>query len=194
MIKWIWLRKARGRQICLCGHRTHERKRQSESYSHMTRQFLCLLLVSLMLANQGLCLAHVHHETDFAEPDGHGARPHFHSSGPGQHESTHDQKHRGDHSSPDRWSNEHDVALPPVITPEGNHDADAVYGAEAVAIAPDANSVIVPSVSYTAVAANLRVTDQSDDWLLRLSSLRGQPPSVSDAAYPIYLRTLSLRI
>ena len=37
------------------------------------------------------------------------------------------------------------------------------------------------------------VSNQSDG-LLRLGPLRGQPPSVFEVAFPIYLRTLSLRI
>ena len=67
-------------------------------------------------------------------------------------------------------------------------DADAVYCTEAVTFA--GNSVIVPLTKYVAVVAILHRTDQSDNWLLRL----GQPASVFDAACPIYLRTLSLRI
>ena len=86
---------------------------------------------------------------------------------------------------------EHDAALPPAIAPIGDHDADAVYFGEAVTFAHrDGNSVIVLSTKYIAVATILRVVAQSEGWLQRL----GQPPSVFDAACPIYLRTLSLRI
>ena len=80
------------------------------------------------------------------------------------------------------------------MKPVGDHDADAVYCAEAVTFARDGNSVIVPLTKYVAVVAMLHGADQSDDWLLRLGPLRGQSPSVFDTACPIYLRTLSLRI
>ena len=165
----------------------------------MLRQFVCLLLVCLMLANQGLCLAHSHHGTDVAESEGHASRSHFHFGHHGQPISTNDQEHhedhsRGDHSGRDQSSNEHDAVLPPAMAPIGDHDADAVYCAESVAVARDGNSVIVPSAKHFVAAAILDVAYQNDDWLLRLGSLRGQPPSVLDAACPIYLRTLSLRI
>ena len=160
----------------------------------MIRRFFCLLLVPLMLANQGLCFAHTHHGMDIAEPEGHAARPHFHFGGHGQHGSTHDDHHHGDHSGRDHRSDEHDAALPPAHAPIGDHDGDAVYCAEAVTFARDGNSVTVLSPKYFAVAAILHSADQSDDRLVRLGPLRGQPASVFDAACPIYLRTLSLRI
>ena len=154
----------------------------------MIRRFLCLLLVPLMLTTQGVCFVHSHHA---AEPESHALRPHFHFGGHGHNESTHDHDHHADHSSHDPRPGEHDAALSPAIVPIGDHDADAVYFGEAVTIARhDGNSVIVLLTKYIAVAAILRVSDQSESSLRRLA----HPPSVFDAACPIYLRTLSLRI
>ena len=172
-------------------------KVKKTSYAHMIRRFLCLLLVPLILANQGLCFAHVHHGTDIVEPEGHVSRPHFHFGG--RHDSTHDHDHHadhshGDHSGRDPRSEERDAALPPSIAPIGDHDADAVYGAAAVTFARDRNSQIVPLTKHVAAVAILQGADQSDDWLLRLGPLRGQSPSVFDTACAIFLRTLSLRI
>lgn len=175
---------------------------ESESYPSpplMIRRFFCLLLVSLMLANQGLCFAHTHHGTGVAEPEGHASQSHFHFGGFGQHESTHDQNHQADQFDDDHFSRDHrsgddGPAALSEVTPIDNHDATAVYGANTVAVARDGNSVIVLLANYVAVVAIPRVTDQSDDSLLRLSSLRGQSLSVFDTACPILLRTLSLRI
>ncbi len=153
----------------------------------MIRRFVCLLLVPLLLANQGICYAHSHHGADFAESEDHASRPHFHFGGHDHHKSTHD--HNADHSGCDHSHDDHDADLPPAIAPAGDHDADAVYCADAVTFARDGNTVIVLSAKDAAAIA-LRVADQSDDWLLRL----GQPPSIFDAACPIFLRTLSLRI
>ncbi len=163
----------------------------------MIRQFFCLLLVLLMLANQGLCFAHAHHAADVAEPEGHASRPHFHVAGHGHHESSHD--HHADQShgqcpGPDHRPDDHDAARPAAIAPVDDHDADAVYRADAVTFARDGSSAIVLSAKCVAVAAIVHGADQSDDKLLRLGPLRGQSPSVFDAACPIYLRTLSLRI
>ena len=163
----------------------------------MRRRFLCLLLVPLMLANQGLCFSHTHRGTDVSEPEGHASRPHFHFGSHGQHDSTHDHDadhSHGDNSGRDQRSDDHGTAVPPSIAPLGDHDADAVYCVEAATIARDENSVIVLSAKYVAVAAVLYIAQQSDVSLLRVGLIRGRPPSVFAAACPIYLRTLSLRI
>ncbi|MCH8045461.1 MAG: hypothetical protein IID44_17260 [Planctomycetes bacterium] len=165
----------------------------------MIRRLFRLLLVPLMLANQGLCVAHAHHGTDVAEPEGHAARSHIHLGGRSQPDSTNDHEHHGDHSHGDHSGcdhrpDKHDAALPSAIAPIGEHDADAVYGMETIILARNGRTVTVVSTTNFAASAILRVTHQSDDWLVRLGPLRGQPPSVFDAACPIYLRTLSLRI
>jgi len=162
----------------------------------MIRRFFCLLLVPLMLANQGLCFAHAHHRTHIVEPEGHSSRPHFHFGGHDHHDSTHDHHadhSHGDHSGRDRWSGDGDAAVPPSIAPICDHDTDAVYCIEAVIFARNENSVII-SAKYVVVDAILGVAHQNDDWLFRLGPLRGQPASAFNAACPIYLRTLSLRI
>lgn len=163
--------------------------------THMIR----LLLVPLMLANQGLCFAHTHHGTDVAVPEGHASRSHFHLGCDGRPDTTNDQQHHadrshGDHSGHDHGSAERDAALPPAITPTGDHDADVVYGTETITLARNGSTVTLISTIDLAASAILRVTEQTDDGLLRAGPLRGQPPSVFDAACPIYLRTLSLRI
>lgn len=165
----------------------------------MFRRFFCLLLVSLMLANQGLCFAHAHHGTGVAEPEGHATQSHFHFGDLYQRKSAHDRDHHadhsdGDHSGRDHRSEDDGPAAPSEVTPIDNHDANAIYGTEAVAVAHDGNSKIVLLAKYVAVAAIPRVTAQSDDSMLRLSSLHGHSLSVFDADCPIFLRTLSLRI
>jgi len=162
---------------------------ESECCSHMTRRFFCLLLVSLMLANQSLCVAHTHHGTGVAEPEGHASQSHFHFGGLGQHKLAQDQELHADHSCDD----EGHAALSN-IAPISNHDIDAVYCGEAAAVARDGTSVIVLLAKYVAVVAIHCVTDHNNDSLLRLSSLRGQSLSVFETACPIFLRTLSLRI
>ena len=183
---FVWLSRARA-------------QREPRVTLHMIRRFLCLLLVPLMLANQGLCFAHSHHGTDVAVPEGHASRSHFHSGGDGRPDSTNDQKHHGDHSHGDHsgydhGSDEHDAALPPAIAPAGDHDADVVYGTETITLARNGRTVTVVSTIDLSASAILRVTHQTDDGSLRVGPLRGQPASVFDAACPIYLRTLSLRI
>lgn len=163
----------------------------------MIPRLICRLLVLLMLANHGLCLAHAHHGTDFAEPEGHGLRAHFHVGGDVQHHSSHNHNRHAEHSRVDRsghvpGSEEHD-ALPPVISPADEHDSDALYCAEPVTFARDGKRVTALSAKDVAMVAILGVANQGDG-LLRLGPLRGQPPSVFEAACPIYLRTLSLRL
>lgn len=171
--------------------RTSERKRDD----HMTRRFVCFLLVAVMLANQGLVFAHVHHAADGPGPDGHNSRSHFHLGGhddhSADHEATHSVIHRG---NVDGETREHDGDLPSVAMPVGDHDANAIYCTETVALAQSgATPVIVPATCVWGVAS-LAVDAQSDDSLLRLGPIRGKPASIFDTACPIYLRTLSLRI
>lgn len=158
----------------------------------MVRRFLCLLLIPLMLANQGLCLGHVHRGSDSAEPEDHESRPHFHLSG--HHDTTHDHQHSGhSHDEPADDSDEHDGPLAPAMSPFGSHDSDAVYCTTPWTGTREAKSAGVVLAKYVAVIAVDHLADHSDR-LLRLGSVRGQPASVFDAACPIYLRTLSLRI
>ena len=164
----------------------------------MIRRFVCLVLVLPMLANQGLCLAHSHQGTDVAETEGHASRPHFHVGGHRRHESSNGQEHDGNHSHDDHGrrdqrSGDSDAPVTLTNAPIGGHDTTAVYSSETVALARDANRAIVFE-KFVEMPAILRVVHQNDDRALHSCPSRGQPASVFDAACPIYLRTLSLRI
>jgi hypothetical protein len=164
----------------------------------MIRRFVCLSLVAVMLANQGLLFAHVNHAADGPEPAGHNSRSHFHLGGHDHHTTAHVDNHKATHShhhgDVDRETGEYDGELPSTVMPLGDHDANAIYCAEAVALARDrATSITFPAKCVWGVSS-LCVADRSDDRLLRLGPIRGQPASVFDTACPIYLRTLSLRI
>ncbi|MDA1049356.1 MAG: hypothetical protein O3C40_02610 [Planctomycetota bacterium] len=163
----------------------------------MFRRLLCLLLVALMLASQGLRPAHSHRGADFAEPEGHDSRSHFHVGGHTHHHSQHHSAQGSDHSQGDHAPrvppfDAHDATLVRSLLPAGDHDASAVYRAETETFARDGNSVRVLAENV-APSAILRVANRSDG-LLRLGPLRGPPASIFDGACPIYLRTLSLRI
>ena len=171
---------------------------EKSSFSDMIRRFLCLLLVPLMLANQGLCLAHSHQGTDVAEPAGHASRPHLHVVGQSHHESTYGQEHDGnqshdDHPGRDQRSGDSDAVVTLTNAPIGGHDTTAVYFSKALDFARDTASVIVFE-KFGDVPAILAVAHQNDDRALHYCLGRGQPASFFDAACPIYLRTHSLRI
>jgi len=149
----------------------------------MIHQTLCLLLIPLMLANQGLLFAHAHHGTDITEPGGHMSRTHFHA---GNHD------HHTDCSQEDDTDSADDREL--FLRSAVDHDADAIYCTATVSLAQGGRKVnAVLTTSYTA-SHLLQVVNQNENWLLRLGPSSGQPPSVFDTACPLYLRTLSLRI
>ena len=173
-------------------------KHGKPSLSHMIHRLLCLLLVSLMLANQGLCLAHSHHGTDVADPAGHASLPHFHVGDHDHHDSTpsHDQQSDPSHDNPsdrNRPSDEHNATLPTTRAPNGDHDADAVYYAETVIFARAGYSTSDFLAKNVALAAIFQMASQGNE-ALRVGPICGQLPSIFEAACPIYLRTLSLRI
>ncbi len=147
-----------------------------------------------MLANQGLGLAHAHLGGSFAEPDGHGARPHFHIGNATHDALTHDADHsHEEHTSHARGDDEHKAALVRSVSPASEHDSNAVYCGEstpfALRIRPERNFVEKDVTS----SAILHVVSHSDR-LLDLGRRGSQPPSIVGLACPIYLRTLSLRI
>ncbi|HUG67135.1 MAG TPA: hypothetical protein VMM76_05265 [Pirellulaceae bacterium] len=163
----------------------------------MIRRFFTLLLIVLMLANQGLCLAHVHHGDDCVVPDGHDSRSHFHLGGHVHHHGDHSHEPVGqshsDHSASAPSSGKCDEVTLSTSAPVGEHDSDAVYCGEQTTIACTGNlSNILPD-KHVAEFANFQVVPQHDD-SRHLAPSRIQPPSVFAAACPIYLRTLSLRI
>lgn len=144
-----------------------------------------------MLANQGLCLAHVHRGSDSAEPEGHASRPHFHVDP--HHGTTHEQQQSGhSHDVPPVESGAQDDSLPS-MSPVGEHDSGTVYDTEASIGIRDPNSAGVESAKCATLMAFHQLSDHSDR-RLGSGSVRDQPASVFDADCPIYLRTLSLRI
>ena len=151
-----------------------------------------------MLANQGLLFAHVHHAADGPEPAGHNSQSHFHLGGHDDHDAAHVDNHEATHShhhgDVDCETSEHDGDLPSTVMPLGDHDANAIYCSETVALARDGATLVVLPAKRASVVSGFYVAEQSDDRLLRLGPIRGQPASVFDAACPIFLRTLSLRI
>lgn len=151
-----------------------------------------------MLANQGLLCAYVHHAADGPESAGHDSRSHFHLGGHDHHTTAHVDNHKATHShhhgDVDRETGEHDGDLPPTVVPLGDHDANATYCAETVALARDRATPITFPAKCVWNVSGLCVADHIDNGLLRPGPIRGQPASVFDAACPIYLRTLSLRI
>lgn len=159
----------------------------------MIRRIVSLLLVPLLLANQGLAVAHSHHAADVAEPAGHGARPHFHVGGHDHHNSAHNHEHVAVHAHSHR-GHDPDETLPSAIVPLEDHDADAMYFAGAVTLARGAITPSIVPAKFIVLAAVLGVAERSSDRLLRLGPICGQPRPDSDTACPIYLRTLSLRI
>lgn len=170
---------------------------ESDICFFMIRRLFTLLLVFLMLANQGLCLAHVHHANELAEPEGHAARPHFHVGGHVHRDRAHDHQHADD-SHPDHLDSVPDsgnrgATFSPATSTGSEHDSDAVYCGESVTIARIGNSVDVLPDNDVAGIGILHAAIQ-DDGSRHIGPLRCQPPSVLDAACPIYLRTLSLRI
>ena len=165
----------------------------------MLRRLFCLMLGFLMLANQSLCLAHVHHGMEMAEPKDQASRPHFHMGGHGHIDSTGDHKHDADHAHdhrPSRRQNPSDGNAPfavASVTSCADHETDVVYVAESVTIARDSTAVNL-SVNYVAVPIMLGIGHHDDSRLLGFGPIPGQLSSVFDAACPVYLRTLSLRI
>jgi len=153
----------------------------------MIRRLFNLLLIFLMLANQGLCLAHTHHGD---EPDGHDSRPHFHV---GEHDHHHGDHSHSDHSNEAPDSEKSDSAPPSAFLPVGEHDADAVYCGEPVTIARAGNTTsVLPEKDVTGVATLPR--ENSRGGPRQVEPWQRQSSSVDDADLPIYLRTLSLRL
>lgn len=168
----------------------------------MIPRFFTLLLVVLMLANQGLCLAHVH-EHNGGEPEGHDSRPHFHLGGHVHHQGSHRHEHeshehdnhsRSDDPSAPSNSDELSLASSCNCPPLGDHDSDAVYGDERVTLARTGNSAnILPDKDVVAGLASLQLEGQIDG-RLRCQPSRNQPSFLCDVGFPIYLRALSLRL
>lgn len=162
----------------------------------MIRRLFTLLLIFLMLANQGLCLSHTHHGNGIAEPEDHGVRPHIHIGGHDHHKHHHgDHSHAGhSHSESRADSDEHDVAFPPTCLPVDDHDSDAVYLGERVTTARRSGSSETVHPEKDVAGSSIVMVANQCDRLGHCGPIRGQPPSVFDTDFPIYLRVLSLRI
>lgn len=160
----------------------------------MFRRSLSFLLVSLLLGNQCLSVAHAHLGSDFAEPEGHGARPHFHLGGHAHEELDQHSGHaHGDHPGHASGVNEHDATAARAVAPLGEHDSDAVYCGQSTLFPRNLDSPSILVAKCSAAFAVLDVVSQGDR-LLRPGPLSSQLSSLFDEACPIYLRTLSLRI
>jgi len=160
----------------------------------MFRRSISFLLASLLLANQCLSVAHAHPGSDFAEREGHDARPHFHL-GSHAHEALHqhsDHRHN-DHLGHASGVNEYDASAVQGVVPFGEHDADAVYCGQST-LFPRSLGSLRPFVEKDSVAFAILDVMHQKDRLLRAGPLNSQLSSVFDEACPIYLRTLSLRI
>jgi hypothetical protein len=163
----------------------------------MSRRFVCLLLVPLLLANQGLSLAHSHLGTEVATPEGHSSRPHIHFGGHDHHAAAHGDDHVAGHlhkhsSDSEHRTNKHHEAVATAIETAGDHNADALYFAQTVTLARDCDASSILLAKHNVVATTHQTAD-SGDWRLRLRPLR-YSASEFDADCPIYLRTHSLRI
>jgi hypothetical protein len=168
----------------------------------MLRRILSLLLMPLVLASQGLVVAHSHQGNHVSEPAGHAARPHFHVGDNEHHHhrgNSHSHKHqhgnRSDHHHHSQTGHPDDEgAVADGLMPTRSHDDDAVYLPDMVKALTNRQSasdaelmlvlndlplwkLVVPDVSLTVAAGGY-----------------SQPPPLIDSGGPLYLRTLSLRL
>lgn len=165
----------------------------------MIRRSFTLLLVMLMLANQGLCLAHMPHQHDGAEPDDHDLRPHIHLGGHVHHAVEHKGHRHGDHahapgSNGSSKSRECLPAPPGNDPPLGDHDSDAVYGGQPVTFARTGDSLNIAVNSDSLAGLAILQFAQRVDQPQRAQS--SQPPSsfFGDDGCPLYLRARTLRL
>ena len=153
------------------------------------RRVLSLMLIPLVLAGQGLCFAHTHQGTHTGEPDGHSTRPHFHIHGVAEH-----HRHQADHSHHHDAGDDQEESAVSAIEPIADHDADAVYCTETVAIGANRQSK-----SELTVKQLISVLFWQSPAIVEISTVNrgnssGRPPPLCAARCPIYLRTLSIRI
>jgi len=161
----------------------------------MRRRIFSLLLLPLVLANQAVCLAHVHQETDVGEPDRHGDCPHVHLPHTGH---GHAEQYHGVGHSHARNAGHHTHSEPShrlvAIAPVPDHDDDAIYCADAAAVATGRGCVKVIPADYLIGAAILSDTGPSNDCSPRAGPRRAEQQGPYDSGCPIYLRALSLRL
>ena len=170
----------------------------------MIRRFFTLLLVCLMLTNQGILPAHEHHESDFAESSGDSSRPHlsrlhfhFYVGENCRERTTHDEgRDPVHHLHCDLAHHSRAKAIAPAGDHDaawheaGDHDDTAVYIANPVAFTSEANSFGSPLANDIVSG---RVACVAERGAQKLSRLVCRAP-VFGANCPIYLSLRSLRI
>lgn len=158
--------------------------------TNMTRRVVSLLLVPLVLASQGLCLAHTHLGTQAPAASGHAARPHFHVHDSGDHH----QHHAGHGHHHDGADDPEDELPVTSVAPIDDHDADAVYCPEAVVLSTGRHAKANLAAKLFGAAPVVWMDHTLVVATLRLAHRWSQPPPFRDSHCPIYLRTLSLRL
>lgn len=166
----------------------------------MVRRVICLLLILLMLANQGLCLAHAHQGT---QPVDHAFRPHIHWSSPSHgdaaqghdDDAVHSHDHDTDHSHQSSQHPGESVADLATATPQlrfsfPDHEQDAIYFAVTTPMTSKTEAAVK---RHQAVGWILCAEAKNDGNVLRLRP-RSAPMALMDASCPIFLRNLCLRL
>ncbi|MFK7777434.1 MAG: hypothetical protein QM501_04850 [Gimesia sp.] len=148
------------------------------------QRFVSLLLILLVLASQGFCVAHSHAGTSVVDSEGHSVRPHVHIFG-GKHHSQHSHpKHKGNDSSEESLA---------VLSERGpvDHDSDAFYSSE-TQFFHDVNSVKLTRANLSVACV---LCDELTTTIIRLcvDLERNMPHPLSNLKCPLYLQTLSIR-
>lgn len=158
--------------------------------TNMTRRVVSLLLVPLVLASQGLCLAHTHLGTQVPAASGHAARPHFHV-----HDGVDHHQHHAGHGHNHDGADDREDELPvTAVAPIDDHDADAVYCPEAVTLSTGRHSKVELLAKLFGAAPVVLMGNTLVDANLCFAHQWSQPVTFRDSHCPIYLRTLSLRL
>ncbi|QDU92563.1 hypothetical protein [Lignipirellula cremea] len=174
----------------------------------MNRPAFSLLLILLLLANQGQGLANAHAGSSAPSSPDHGARPHFHVGGSaahshpaghrhGKHAAGHTHRHKSrvkvSHPSSPTTACAKETSFPAASVPGSDHDSTAVYcDGEQALLHRSSESSLTPSDEVVGLA--LLWTLHSAGLSGAPESFRGRPPAVRQPTLPLYLRTLSLRL
>ena len=157
----------------------------------MVRRFANLLLVLLVVANQGVSLAFAHSHDDNAANHATGAAPHVHVGEHSHH--GHDHHHHGgdhSHSEPLDHSDADDQTDLSLDSPVADHDSDAVYCGESF-LAARSNSELTVGAIRCACGT---IRPVCDDCMVEQRPRAASAPPLVTSTCPVYLRTLSLRI
>ena len=143
-----------------------------------------LMFVAMVLANQGLCLAHAHHD----DLSGSG-RLHLHLGG---HAGLNGNAGHPNHAHGAHRHGEETQQETTVDSPFRGHDADAVYCNEQLATTSRDAADDLPAKVAMGCAFQKCITKFG---CLRLTRSRYEPSSfLGSSDCPIYLRELSLRL